>query len=249
MGSIPGSSERYSPSEVRAILKDLLEDLSPSEIEDALTIVTASAIAQLPITITTGDFDGSGRANWSVPNLLDSLFGPTAGAIEDIVKDDAEAAAFWRDAMNQAFGLIPIPGNAVAKWAIKRGVRELIDGFPMERDSPDAAVQAAQQALVENTVLALYADEDINAQIVDAALDDWPATRTLLVGDEPHIRPGGQELTVAEANEVHRALIEARRTGEPLDPEVFVQLPDVVNLIEELEDELTLSPERAKGNG
>ena len=244
IGSVPGSSSPYSAQDVRAILEDLFEDLSPAQTEEALQIIVASAIAKVPITITSADFDGTEPAGIAVGDLLDSLFGPVVGALDDIVKDDEEQAAFWRAAINDAFGLIPIPGSSVAKFAIKRGVREIVDALPLERDSPDAAVDAAQQALIENTVTVLYADPAINAQVVEQALADWDRTAILLGGEPGESTPGGHELNRVEVDRIRRELEHARDNGTLVDPDVFVRLPQIVDLVEELQDELTLSPAR-----
>ncbi len=88
----------------------------------------SSAIAQVPVTITSADFDGTEPAGIAVGDLLDWLFGPAVGALDDVVGDKEQQAAFWRAALNDAFGLIPLPGSSIAKFAIKRGVRVIIDG-------------------------------------------------------------------------------------------------------------------------
>lgn len=246
MGSIPGTESKYTPTEVRSILKDLFEDLSPSQVEAALTIVVDTTLAKLPLTITSVDFNGGSPAGIAVGDMLDQLFGPVAGSLRDVVKDEEERAAFWRSAANDAFGLIPIPGNALAKLVIKKGVRSIIDGTGGSDGSTDAAVAAAQAALIANTVVILWADPDINAQVVQTALADWEDTKILLGGD-PGER-GGQELNDARIEEIHRALIEARDNGGHLNPDAFVDLPQIVDLIEEVSDETTLSPEREEGN-
>ena len=123
MGSIPGSSSPYTPQQVRSILKDLFNDLSPAETEVALAVIVASAIAKVPLTITTADFDGTEPPGIAVGDLLDSLFGPAVGALDDVVGDKEKQAAFWRAALNDAFGLIPLPGSSIARVRDQEGGR------------------------------------------------------------------------------------------------------------------------------
>ena len=61
------------------------------------------------------------------------------------------------------------------------------DGYASE-------VASAQEALIANTVTALYADPAINAEVVDQALSDWTRTAILLGGDA-NDRRGGHELS------------------------------------------------------
>ncbi len=183
MGAIPGSTTPYTPQEVRAVLKDLFQDLSSAETEAALGIIVSSVIAQVPVTLTSADFDGTEPAGIAVGDLLDALFGPAVGALDDVVDDKERQMEFWRAALDDAFGLIPLPGPSIAKMAIKRGVSAIIDGVVAGPDGHDADVAAAQEALITNTVAALWADPAINAEVVEQALGDWERTATLLGGD------------------------------------------------------------------
>ncbi len=247
VGATPGSATPYTPQEVRAVLEDLFQDLSPAETDEALAIIVSSAIAQVPTTITSADFDGTEPAGIAVGDLLDALFGPAVGALDDVVDDKERQAAFWRSALDDAFGLIPLPGPSIAKTAIKQGVSAIIDGVVAGPDGHGAEVAAAQEALITNTVAALWADPTINAEVVEQALGDWDRTATLLGGDADD-RRGGHELSDSEVERIRRALVRARNDGSRLDAEVFVKLPQIIDLVESLEDELTLSPERRRSD-
>jgi len=247
VGAIPGSATPYTPQQVRSILKDLFQDLSPTETEAALVVIVASSIAKVPLTITSADFDGTEPAGIAVGDLLDSLFGPAVGALDDVVDDKETQVAFWRAALNAAFGLIPLPGSSLAKFAIRKGVREIIDGLIPGTNGHGSEVAGAQEALIANTVTALHTDPAINTEVVVQALGDWERTAKLLGGDA-NDRRGGHELSDTEIERIRRALVDAEEHGTSVPADVFVRLPQIVDLVESLEDELTLSPERLQGN-
>lgn len=254
MGAVPGSSRRYSPDELRSILKDLFEDLSSSQVEEAMAIIITAAVDEAPISITSADFSGPFPAGNPVGDYLDAIFGPASGALDDVIDDRNKQAEMWRSVLTDAFGLIPLPGSTVVKFAIKRGVNEIINGT-INHDRANgrdrSALDEAQQQLIENTIVVLYDDPAISAQVVDNALADWEDTAIALGGDLDDVRNqggGGQRTSAAEVERIRRELLDAQRNGTPIPADIFMQMPQIQDLVNQLEDELILSPERARGD-
>ena len=238
--AFPGTESPFDEQQVRALFKDLFNDMSRTELDAALALMVESAVSRIP-DLQPGTFDIKRDPEQIIGSLLDGVLGPASGAIEDIIGDDKEREAFWEGALNSAFGLVPLPGGKVAGLVIRKTVGRLIDETLTTDDGGRQQIGSARGEAIAATVAQLYADPRSRNAIVDQALDNWDITADDLRTQFSH--EDDKRLVEDEIEKIRRALVASRRTGaDPLDAETFVELPDVGSIVRELEKELAISP-------
>lgn len=240
-GGLPHAGASTSPRQYRALIKNLLEDLSPEQVEEALAIIAQSAIDRVTDVVSTGNIAGGNSPGNNLRGLLDDVFGPVVGALEDIHGDSERAADQLAQVLTTIAGLAPSPESKIASTAIGAGVGWVIGEFTEVTDPNDVAVHEAKQHLITSAITQLYEDAALRNEFGRNALDEWT--------DVTEPRLAGFGFDEAEIARIHRELETQARTGEPVPADVFVKLPDVVELTETLDRELTLSPARTASDG
>jgi hypothetical protein len=230
-----------STQQYRAVLENLLEDLSPEQTEQALAIIAQSAIDRITDVITVGDFSLNTSPDQLLGELLDNVFGPVVGALEDVHGDREAAAVLLTQVLTTIVGIAPTPESKVAAAVINVGVELAIGKLTEASDPSLIARREAEVALIADAITEIYEEDELREQIGRIALQEWvEVTRHRL---------SGFGYTNTEIARVKRELEDAARTGEPLPADVFIKLPDVHLLTNSLEEEITLSPGKKASDG
>ncbi len=243
-GAYPGSTTPFAPDEIGDLYYDLFNDMSAEEVETALAAVLAGTLGRLD-DFSAGEFGSGRRADILIGQLLDGVLGPATAAIERAVDDADERAAIWRNAVNQAFGLLSLPGGKVAGFALRKGFEQFVEGTITTKHGALDAAAMIDAIAVQAALVTIYGTDEFHDEIVQNALDDWDATAagfdTIYThGDEGPAERAAKARKIAGIKRELEASLEPG--SPPLDFELFLDLPEMRDVVLEIYDKVTLSP-------
>lgn len=244
-GAYPGASTPFDPDEIGDLYFDLFNDMSAAEVEDALATILAGTLARFD-DLDPSEFSGGTRPDIELGQLLDGVLGPATAAIERTVKDEKQRMAIWEAAINQAFGLLPLPGGKLAGLAMRTAFKHVVTKVFVDNDS-DGKLEAADMIdalAVEAALATIYASPEFHDEIVRTALDDWERTAGGLrtTKNHPGATPADIEARDNVIEDIKRQLEQSLEPGAPpVDYEIFLDLPEIRDIVVELRDKVTLS--------
>ncbi len=247
-GAYPNSETPFSDEQIGDLYFDIFNDMTTEEVETALALILSGALARFD-EFDPGEFGSGRRPDIEIGQLLDGVLGPATAAIENVVGGREERAAIWRKALGQAFGLLPLPGGQVTKLIIRQGFTSFVERTVSADRGPLDAAEQIDAIAVEAALLTIYATDKFHDQIVRNALDDWEATAAGLRTGMTHGNDSPADLAARDRriDEIQRELEASLEIGAPpVDVEIFLDLPEVRDIVVELFDKVTLSANGAR---
>ena len=113
--AFPGTNSPFDEGDIRDLFKDLFNDMSSEELEQALVLLVNSAVSRVS-DLGPDIFDINAHPDQILGDLFDGILGPAKGAVEDIIGDRGDRDAFWAGVFNSVFGLGP-DSRRQGRWA------------------------------------------------------------------------------------------------------------------------------------
>lgn len=242
-GSLPNSETPFSRQQIGELYVDLFNDMSTEEVESALAAILSGALARFD-EFDPGEFESGQRPDIEFGLLLDGVLGPATVAIEQVVDDREERETAWRNAVRQAFGLLGLPGGRVAGFVIQKGFKQFVERTILTDRGPLDAADEIDAIAVEAALMTIYGTDKFHDRIVENALDDWDLTAAGLRSGltHPTDTPADHAARERRIDEIERLLDASLVPGaDPVDLEIFLDLPEVRDIVVELFTTVTLS--------